>query len=294
MKILLAATLLLSLLLPMRSHALILKVLSFNISGLLIHRHNPERFNIIAKELLNRRLAGNEPDIVLLQEAFFSNVKPVLKNAGYKYIYRGPKDNFFKGKFVSSGLYILSNYPLTDTNKVILSKYCRGWDCFANKSAIHGRIKIEGFPVELDILTTHLQANADQPADKTSKIRSKQFKKIGAFLEKHTSNDRPMIFAGDFNTRPFDPKRPEYPELPEILNALNAGEFCLSSFDCVIDTSTKHEDLWVDSKDQHFFRSSKNVEITPVYAARTFQEVYSGETVSDHFGYEIWYDLKIQ
>jgi len=87
---------------------------------------------------------------------------------------------------------------------------CEGYiggrsDCLASKGFLGVRVSGPG-GLELDLYNTHLDARGDDP---NRNIRRKQLEQLAAAIERH-STGRPVVVAGDFNTRV---SRPEDAEL---------------------------------------------------------------------------------
>jgi endonuclease/exonuclease/phosphatase family metal-dependent hydrolase len=180
----------------------------------------------IADRLRSLRQAGRNPHIVLLQEAFTEEeAQSIGRAAGYRYIVQGPAagvtgsamkpgadgglaaaDSWLKGegigKYVGSGLQILSDYPITGVRRMAFPAFaCAGYDCLANKGALLASVKLPDTPDPIDIVTTHLNS---RHASKVSDDRSLQAYRIQLayltdFIRKAHDPARALIVAGDFN-----------------------------------------------------------------------------------------------
>jgi endonuclease/exonuclease/phosphatase family metal-dependent hydrolase len=262
-------------------------VLTYNIRSLPMLR-DADRMREIGRILADRRRRGEEPDVVLLQEAFSSDAERIRSRAGYRYQVLG------NGKGQSllldnpSGLEILSDYP-------IVTQYgrrfddCAGADCFVTKSVIGATLAIPGLPVPLRIFTTHLQSQTPNDA-----VRKNQIDDIDVFLRRIGFGAEPAIFAGDLN---FKPRHLSYQKFVRVLPFFTeSGRFCLDTRDqCEIDVGrdgrTDLLDVWKSSNDRQFFYTPKDseVRITPIRLIRNFTEHYEGARLSDHYGYEVRY-----
>lgn len=279
-----------------------IRVLSFNIKGLpgIAGGYNKSRFTEIGKILHERRLNGTAPDFVLLQESFIKETKPVRVVSQYPYIVKGPEDEKEYdengkrvSKIFSAGLYILSEHPLSNPQKMIYGKgVCNSWDCNANKGLQVVTAEIPGVPFKLQFANTHLQATA-----KHEKNRMKQMDIANRFINR-VAPTGPLIFAGDFN---ITPNLGSYSYWFATSHMKSAGEYCLNSLqtDCTVKVGT--DPLWVveKTKDHQFYREGfvetqtgpVEVTITPISVERNFTEPHEGKPLSDHMGYEVLYRI---
>jgi len=262
-------------------------VLTYNIRGLPM-LPAAERMKEIGRILAERRRQGDEPDVVLLQEAFSGDAERIRSRAGYRYqvLGVGKGQNLLLDN--PSGLEILSDYP-------IVTQYgrrfddCAGADCLVTKSVIGATLAIPSLPVPLRIFTTHLQAQTPNDG-----VRKNQIDDIDVFLRRIGFGAEPAIFAGDLN---FKPRHLSYQKFIRTLSFFTeSGRFCLDMRDqCEIDVGqdgrTDLLDVWKGSNDRQFFYTPKDspVRITPVQLIRNFTERYEGSRLSDHYGYEVRY-----
>ena len=265
-----------------------IKVLSYNIKGLPLVT-NLDRLEKIGEILAERRERGDEPDIVLLQEAYVSQSKQVRMRAGYPHAIVGAEGQ--RGVFTnSSGLELLSNFP-------IVAKYSRLFDecafpeCFISKGIVGATLEIPGVPQPVQIFNTHLQGDTGNDW-----VRMRQIDDIADFLGGLRFGVQPAIFAGDFN---FKPKHDSYTSFLRKLPLVEAGYRCLQAAtrDCevVIGTHgvTDWNDVWKSSHDRHFYYqpAESPLRIEPVRLIRNFTEKWRGEFLSDHWGYEVHYRI---
>jgi endonuclease/exonuclease/phosphatase family metal-dependent hydrolase len=278
-----------------------IRVLAYNIKGLpgIAGGYNKSRFTEIGKMLLERRKNGTAPDFVLLQESFMKNTQPVRDIAQYPHIVKGPNDeNEFDengkkfSKIFNAGLYIMSNHPLSDANKMIFGKPCNSWDCRSNKGLQSVVADVPGLPFKLIIANTHMQAGGKNDVN-----RMKQMDTANRFIRKFASTG-PMIFAGDFNTVP---NLPSYPYWFQTSELKSAGEYCLNpnQTDCIVKPGTDIDWVVQLTKDHHFYREGVaetaegdvQVTITPLTVERNFTEIHEDKPLSDHMGYEVLYRI---
>ncbi|CAN5242937.1 hypothetical protein BH10PSE12_BH10PSE12_04110 [soil metagenome] len=203
-----------------------LSVMTYNIHGLPwpVAWGRPADLAHIADRLRALRQAGRNPHVVVLQEAFTQEAQSIGQAAGYRYVVTGPSAamagnavasgggdlardaSWLKGegigKYVGSGLQILSDYPITSVRRMAFPAFaCAGYDCLANKGALLASIKLPDSPEPVDIVTTHLNSRR---ASKVSDDRSReayrmQLSSLSYFIRKAHDPARALIVAGDFN-----------------------------------------------------------------------------------------------
>lgn len=269
-----------------RSGAVEIKVLSYNIHGLPLVTSR-ERLGRIGDILAARRARGEEPDIVLLQEAYTSQSEEVRLRAAYPHAIVGVEGQ--RGVLSnSSGLALLSSFPILDRHSRLFSD-CAFPECFVAKGVLAATLEIPGMPFPLQVFSTHLQADTDN-----DRVRQRQIDDIVDFLHGLRFGDRPAIFAGDFN---FKPRHDSYTRFIRKLPFQEAGYHCLQAAttgcEVVIGThgATDWNDVWKSSHDRHFYYQPRGsrLRVEPVRLIRNFTEPWRGEFLSDHWGYEVHY-----
>jgi endonuclease/exonuclease/phosphatase family metal-dependent hydrolase len=160
-----------------------LKVVTYNIWGLPspLLRH-PERFNDLANTLNTL-----DADIILIQEAFTKRARALTQLSNFRYFAWGPSSKLLH---FSSGLLVLSKYPILETQTMTYSK-CGGFDCFANKGALYARVLLPDGKM-ISVFDTHLNANGH------SAVRYHQASELITFVRRYSSG-LPAIVGGDFN-----------------------------------------------------------------------------------------------
>ena len=137
-------------------------------------------------------LKKSDHDILVLQEVFHRKArKKLISELQEKYPYatmRGPSS--FWG--VSSGVLILSRFPIEKTNFIAFRK-ATGSDALAKKGVMKANIRIGNELVQ--VYGTHLQAGG---GEKRHKIRQRQLNVIRRFMA-HEEDSTIQILAGDFN-----------------------------------------------------------------------------------------------
>lgn len=103
------------------------------------------------------------------------------------------------GRWTSSGVLIVSQYPIEQVGAVVYPKGVNA-DAWAAKGCTLVRLVKHGHSIY--IAGTHLQAGRKEDA-RTQ--RSKQYEAMDALIKTHTSTDNyPIIITGDLNTRASD------------------------------------------------------------------------------------------
>ncbi|MDX6771177.1 MAG: endonuclease/exonuclease/phosphatase family protein [Elusimicrobiota bacterium] len=285
----------------------VIKVLSYNIKAhpaAFLDGFDGSRYAVIGRSLAARREAGTQPDLVLLQESFTLRARELRRAAGYPHQVRGPREREATrtpsygpragpgggargGTLLSGGLYILSDHPVLASRVMTFApRDCRSWDCWANKGAVMARIQLPGVPFPLEVYTTHMQSG---PTRKADALRERQ---IDAVLDSLLPAERdpavPLIFAGDFNTRP---DRASYGRFVARAGLDNAGEDCLADPGaCHVAEGTDPLALFERTVDQHFYAAGGPgfYRLRPIYAERSYP---LDEELSDHLAYEVHYEL---
>ncbi|MDI1295167.1 MAG: endonuclease/exonuclease/phosphatase family protein [bacterium] len=204
-----------------------LSVLTYNVHGAPwpVTWDRPAQFDRMAATLAHLRRMGHNPHIVVLQEAFTQDAQAIGRAAGYRYIVDGPTaatgstaradgadqlfaaaNSWFKGeglgKYVGSGLQILSDYPLTDVHRMAYPSFaCAGYDCLANKGAVMASVQLPDRTDPVDIVTTHLNSRfASGVADGRSlQAYRQQVGYLTDFIHSAHNPAHALIVAGDFN-----------------------------------------------------------------------------------------------
>jgi len=165
-----------------------LRVITYNTWGL------PRPFLIGAGRF--KKIAATIPkffaDIIGFQETFTKYADVLQKVPGYPYKAFG--SGKIKGKkILTSGLLLLSKYPIVETEYMVYSK-CSGFDCFAAKGVLWAKVAVPGVG-EVNVFTTHTNAGSNK------KVKSFQLVEAQNFIQKHLEG-RSTLFLGDFNLQP--------------------------------------------------------------------------------------------
>lgn len=270
-------------------------ILSYNVKGLPAFAGvTDDRYADIGKELKKLREQKRQPAIVLLQEAFVGKTKDIEKNSGYANVARGPSSVEFNGgilpaiKPLGGGLKILSDFPITKKSKVTYGALtCSSWDCLANKGAQAAEIAVPGIPFPIVVANTHTQAGRGH-----DQVRIKQLNALQKFIGKFAPDHEPLFAIGDFNTWP---SLSCYKHWMKETKMASVSDRCLDgSLECLV---TLRNNRGLDfNPDHHFFRSGRingyDVSIRPVHAEHLFFQPVNGRLLSDHWGYNVTYEIK--
>lgn len=294
----------------------VLRVLSYNINGLPapLKKNKGPLFERIAEILRERRDAGTQPHVVVMQEAFAKSSSIIADTTGYSYVFKGPgrRDTSKKGtahwtqgtrrayaqrsdpqKITGSGLYILSDFPIVDAKyKVFDSDACAGFDCLSNKAIQFARLETPFASEPIDIVNSHFnsRSSAKAPGKITLKAHKKQTDTLAKFLDQFRTG-HPIVIAGDFNTK--QDKR--YAYFREHVSLVDAGESCLGNKTlCVVAEGTKEDELLYRTNDKQFYDGNETVSLKPIWMARNFDELLEGRPLSDHLGYEVHYEVTVR
>lgn len=168
-----------------------LKILSWNIYMLpyiSLINDNDQRAKIIAD-----KLKDSDYKIIVFQEAFSSKCRKIIAEklfASYPYQYGPANKNRFPFR-TSSGLWVLSKFPLTKKSEIQFS-ICKGFDTVARKGAVIFEGCYNGSKFQL--LATHLQA------ENSHSLRKRQCSEIKEhLLDPYYNKDVPQFICGDFN-----------------------------------------------------------------------------------------------
>lgn len=288
----------------------VLRVLSYNINALPppLKKRGEPLYARIAAILQDRRRAGTAPHVVLLQEAFDKRVSVITDTTGYAYAMKGPgrRDRSKTGeahwapqtrksyqfqknpqKLTGSGLYILSDFPLSDGQyKAFDSAACAGIDCLSNKAFQYAALSVPGYEVPVGILNAHLNSlnSAKAPSKTVFRAHRRQTDLLAGFIGSLDPR-QPLLIGGDFNTK--QPQR--YAYFRDVIPLEDTAEVCITLAVCHIGANTPQSMLLYDTNDKQFARPSARLQ--PIFMERNFSEELDGKPLSDHLGLEVHYRL---
>jgi hypothetical protein len=294
-----------------------LTVMSYNVEGLPV----PARFDRaasldrIAGHLADLRKQGRQPNVVMLQEAFAGPAKRIADEAGYRYVAAGPLASAVNaapppsaafefvaatshlkgegdGKWLNSGLRILSDYPIVTVERMAFPQWaCAGYDCLANKGAVIAWIRIPGSAQPVAFIDTHLNSRS---ASGVSQARADtayafQVAALRQFIATSVPERSVAFLGGDFNTGRAKARR----------NDLGAGLLSEARNSLLDALASEHEIAQADmsdsqailqrGKDWLFYRGNARLKVTLTAFEVPFGLQADGSSLSDHLGYEAHY-----
>lgn len=268
---------------------LYLTVLTYNIQGLPSDSEVwHDRYAKIGAILRERREKGIAPQIVAIQEAFHPRTDELIAESGYPYYRYGARGNSHNP--LPSGLIILSEYPI-EIAASIDYRSCVGFDCWANKGALHVRVLVPGLSVPLDVFNTHMNAGPDEPGperDRAMEVRREQQGELQAFIRNVSLPGAVKLFLGDYNFRPGDS---DYEAFAAGLGGGNAAETCASQRSCSGEPDPGK--AWRESVDHIFSKTPEGMSLKPVALEQNFKEIVDGKPLSDHWGLQARYLLRL-
>ena len=287
-----------------------IRVMTWNVEGLPI----PIRFGRahaleeIGDALASMRARGEAPHILLVQEGFMRGpMERLISRSGYAYVSRGPRAGDEAagsaeemgepwrlrgeglGKVLDGGLYILSDFPILDTQTEAFAS-CAGFDCLANKGVMLARIRIPGAPDPLAVLNTHLNSRSATraPIARANLAHRAQIDALERFVRDTAREHEPFIFGGDFNMA-GSPQRWSY-AVPLEQNAF-ANAFCLQdTAHCDVSAMPVEEIDPRTRQDQHGFHDGTEIRVRPVRLAMAHSAA-TDDSLSDHGAFVVDYRL---
>jgi endonuclease/exonuclease/phosphatase family metal-dependent hydrolase len=288
-----------------------LTILAYNLEGL----PPPARWGragqlrMIADQLAAMRRVGEAPQIVLLQEAFIDPGPTIEEIAGYRYVVQGPRqpntarpataaERAFAaqalrtkgegaGKWIGSGLRILSDYPIVAVRKLAFPAWmCAGFDCLANKGVLLAWIAVPGSPRPVPVIDTHLQSMrlAGVPGARSGEAYAMQVRAMKAFVAANVPAESAVFFGGDFDTED-EARRALFTE-PPLAGARNALEDALAHPNTIA-ASDRANLLAVVAHgvDRLYYRGASGWPVALERFATPFGPRDDGTMLSDHIGY---------
>lgn len=293
-----------------------LSVLTYNVHGLPwpFASGRPAAFTRIAARLAAMRSAGDAPQVVVLQEAFTGAAAAIGREAGYRYVVRGPAagqrgadpggapDAAFlaraswrhgetEGPLLDSGLVILSDYPVIATATAAYPRdACAGYDCLANKGAVLARIAVPGLPSPLDVVTTHLNCRerTGVAVNRADAAYQRELGALRAFVARAHDPRLPLIVAGDFNVGAAARREAMVAAAIADLGARPAlATLAADSASLPADARFSRR----KNKDLQLAVSTPQAALSPIAVATPFGHEADGGMLSDHVGYVVRYRI---
>jgi len=289
-------------------------VMTYNVEGLPwpVRTGRGKALKAIGVELAAMRAAGRQPDVVLIQEGFRSEIWDLIDESGYDYVARGPNKgqrdpNMLKGqktdfrrvkyrrkgeglgKWGSSGLWVLSDHPINWV-KSHAYHYCAGLDCLANKGVMLVSLDVAGLPTPVEIADTHLNSKGASgvPRRRATQAHRLQAAELKRFMQADRTPGAPLIVGGDFNVM-HSPERFEHVMADYPFEVVS--RWChLRPGVCDTQISYDGDAPWLDTQDLIGFLDGEQVTVTPVSVEATFDGA-SEPVLSDHDGYKVTFKL---
>lgn len=300
-----------------------LSVLTYNVEGLPwpARRSRSRQLDEIGRRLAEMRRRGEAPDVVLLQEVFTSAAGRIAERSGYANRVRGPgrrtprqatsesadpalvdnrkllKGERF-GRLLSSGLYVLSDYPvIASASQPFRRRECAGFDCMANKGVQHVRIAIPGVPAGIDLFNTHLNSSRSSRVGRRRSLRAHrlQVEEVARFIAARRDQRAPMIYGGDLNMRHNDERFAHFDDT--VPHALVHRHCADPAAGCKVAISWDDDAPWMDTQDQQGFADGAagaggtRVTVRPVQVEAMFDAPWRGARLADHDGLLVTYRL---
>jgi endonuclease/exonuclease/phosphatase family metal-dependent hydrolase len=139
------------------------------------------------------------PDVVGLCEVFADDEREHIRGdlaALYPFFREGPDEADLES---DGGLLVLSRHPILAANDMIY-RDCAGFDCFANKGALHVRVQPPGSPTAYDLFYSHMQ-NIEE--DGGEGVLHAQLSALNEMIGRHADPANPVIVFGDLNMPAF-------------------------------------------------------------------------------------------
>jgi hypothetical protein len=271
----------------------------------------------IAHALRSLRDKGFEPDIILLQEAFLPVVSEIADIAGYPNWVAGPgpddlgpkysdrasaafveNRNFWKGekwgKRQPSGLLVASDFQIVEHIKFPFFEWeCAGFDCLANKGLTLTRLRIQGLPDLLEVVTAHYNAKGASgvPIERAHEAHRLQVDAALEFLRTTSNFDLPAIWGGDMNMRRSEDRIRYF--IQQTGDGLNeVSSYCVDNPDrCDLNIGDNSDQPWFQTQDLQGWADGVRVSIEPTRMEEIFDEPEDGKMLSDHNGFLVVYRL---
>ena len=291
-----------------------LDVLTFNIEGLgwPARSGRAAALRAISRTLIDLEQAGKAPDVVLIQEMFSRAAVAAVHDTDYANLVSGPSRTqrpgaatalppmpgrhvWKKGELgfhlASSGLAILSRYPIVATRAEAFGRLCAGLDCLSNKGMLHARIVIPGVPEPIDLFNTHMnsQGASKVPRERHAAAHVRQVAALADFIDTVALPGTPTILGGDFNMRRSELR---YQRFAGMQRLSLVHRYCIDQpAVCDVRMSWDGDAPWMDTQDLQLFASGKRVAVRPYRVEAMFDGSEHNPKLSDHDGFRVHYRL---
>jgi hypothetical protein len=248
-------------------------IMAYNIEGLPwpFAAGRPRAFAAIEQRLRHLRSLGEQPHVLVLEEAFTPSARAIGAAAGYRSVVVAGSPTPF-----GSGLEIASDLPILDVKRFTYPT-CAGFDCIAAKGAMLATI---GLPkgVRIQVAATHLNSHRASGSDDSDANRAyfAQVDELSRFILANRDPKLPLLVVGDFNT------------YPKARRAYLARESRMWRTDDALERIGVRVGR---GKDRQFFAPGGSVALKPVGITIPFGREADGSMLSNHAGYAIHYRL---
>lgn len=283
-----------------------LSLLTYNVKGLPwpLASGRPEALQRIGNRLAAMRADGNQPTVVVLQEAFIGEAKAIGARAGYPYQVQGPYlreqpgdteiagGRWYRGETqpsaVDSGLVVLSDLPVVAVRRAAFpTGACAGYDCLAAKGIVMVTLEVPGRG-RVVIGTTHLNSRGASGAPHARTHAA--FRRQVAFLARFMGQSAdPMVIAGDFN-RGGRPARIAALQT-ELHQPREALREVLNLPGSALSASADAQTVRGRARDMQLLFDGTDAKLVPTSAEITFGTERDGTMLSDHIGFTVHYRL---
>ena len=299
-----------------------LSLLTYNVHGLPwpVVEDRSADLERIGERLAWMRQRGEQPSVVVVQEAFTAQAARIGRIGGYAYSAVGPSwserdpvaaapaerllaasadpwKGETEGRWEGSGLRLFSDFPILSVKRMAFPEGdCAGFDCLANKGVMLVTLDLPGRgPVQ--IATTHLNSRAASGVPDSRSIIAwrRQVALLGDFLRREADPARPLILAGDFNVGDAPGRRPAITAEVEGLKTALAGAGGEGLRTCIaqgrVDRPQDAAYIIRRSRDFEFFYSGRAAELSAERASVPFGREPDGSALSDHYGFMVRYRI---
>jgi endonuclease/exonuclease/phosphatase family metal-dependent hydrolase len=294
-------------------------IMSYNVHGLPwpFTHGRPTALHEIGARLAAMRTEGDQPHLVLLQEAFSRDAKAIAREAGYPYAATGPgrserwrarpdasevqfirADNKLKGEgdgtFEDSGLLVLSDYPILDVKRAPYSRFaCAGYDCLANKGMLLVRVAVPGSAEPLTVVDTHMNSRSASgvPPQRFNVAYALQAEELRDFVSANVPANAPAIVAGDFNIKRDAYRRAMITGGGGVLVAAQDAIRSGLAGAAALDDRAAVETIADRGADWLFARGGGGMSLSLERVSVPFGKEPNGKSLSDHYGYVAYYAI---
>jgi endonuclease/exonuclease/phosphatase family metal-dependent hydrolase len=288
-----------------------LSVMTYNVKGLPFPAafDRTEALQEIGLRLARLRKEGRQPHVVLLQEAFSAEAKAIGRLAGYRHIALGPQPadvgaadvmpaafhenaswlrGETQGKWIDSGLVILSDYSILKTSKHAFSRdACAGFDCLSSKGVLLAWLSVPGRSDPVVIGNTHLNSRKATGVRfaRANSAFAIQLRELRQFVAQTVAETSDIVVGGDFNIgNDADRIRAVESEKAMFFGTEEATDAYRGKIDPDLDA------VRLRSKDKQYFRSGPDGGLLLRSLSVPFGKRNGGAGLSDHLGYIAEYD----